>query len=166
MQKLFLTFFGAGLSPVAPGTVGSLAALPFGLLVLFYLGANSLVSLVFVLSIIAIFEINRYEKNGGPHDDKSIVIDEVVGVWLSLAITFAGVITMFSNDYALYSAITLSFLSFRLFDIWKPSTIGYIDRKIPGGLGVVGDDLLAGFAAGVFNLALFKLFEYLLPYIQ
>jgi len=166
MQKLFLTFFGAGLSPVAPGTVGSLVALPFGLLVLFYLGANSLVSLVFVLSIIAIFEINRYEKNGGPHDDKSIVIDEVVGVWLSLAITFAGVITMFSNDYALYSAITLSFLSFRLFDIWKPSTIGYIDRKIPGGLGVVGDDLLAGFAAGVFNLALFKLFEYLLPYIQ
>ena len=140
MQKLFLTFFGAGLSPVAPGTVGSLVALPFGLLVLFYLGANSLVSLVFVLSIIAIFEINRYEKNGGPHDDKSIVIDEVVGVWLSLAITFAGVITMFSNDYALYSAITLSFLSFRLFDIWKPSTIGYIDRKIPGGLGVVGDD--------------------------
>ena len=161
-QKLFLTFFGTGLSPIAPGTIGSLAAIPFGLLIMFTLGANSLVSLVLVLSIIAILEINRYEKNGGVHDDKSIVIDEVVGIWLTMAITFAGAIKIFPHPYTLYFALILSFASFRLFDIWKPSTIGYIDKKVPGGLGVVGDDLLAGFAAGVFNLVIFKVATYLL----
>ncbi len=160
MQKLFLTFFGSGLSPIAPGSVGSLMAMPFGLAVIFYLGANSLVSLVLVLSIIAVFEINRYEKNGGKHDDKSIVIDEVIGIWLTMAITFAGAVQIFPHPYTLYLATILSFVSFRVFDIWKPSTIGYIDRKVPGGLGVVGDDLLAGFAAGVLNLVIFKIVAY------
>ena len=161
IRKLFLTFFGSGLSPVAPGTVGTLAAMPIGVLVLFTLGINSLTTLTIVVSIIAILEINKYEKNGGVHDDKSIVIDEAVGVWLSLAITSIATF-IWKNPYSLYLVIVLSFLSFRLFDIWKPSTIGYIDRKVPGGLGVVGDDLLAGFAAGMLNLVIFKILSYFL----
>lgn len=161
IRKLFLTFFYSGLSPVAPGTVGTLAAMPIGVLVLFTLGINSLTTLTIVVSIIAILEINKYEKNGGVHDDKSIVIDEAVGVWLSLAITSIGTF-IWKNPYSLYLVIVLSFLSFRLFDIWKPSTIGYIDRKVPGGLGVVGDDLLAGFAAGMLNLVIFKILSYFL----
>ena len=160
LQKLFLTFFGSGLSPVAPGTVGTAAAMPFGLAIMYYFGVNSLTTVVIVLSIIAIFEINKYEKQGGEHDDKSIVIDEAVGVWLTMAITYGG-IALWKNDYILYIAGILSFLSFRLFDIWKPSTIGYIDRKVPGGLGVVGDDLLAGLAAGILNLLIFRILAYL-----
>ncbi len=159
LQKLLLTFFGSGLSPVAPGTVGTAAAMPFGLAIIYYMGANSLTTLVIVLSIISILEINKYEKNGGIHDDKSIVVDEAVGVWLTMAITFGG-LSIWQNEYIYTIAIILSFANFRLFDIWKPSTIGYIDKKIKGGLGVVGDDLLAGLAAGVMNLLIFKALNY------
>ncbi len=159
LQKLFLTFLGSGLSPVAPGTVGTVAAMPFGLAIIYYLGANSLTTLVIVFTIIAIFEINKFEKRGGEHDDKSIVIDEAVGVWLTMAITFGG-LSLWQNPYNQYVALLLSFLGFRLFDIWKPSTIGYIDRKVKGGAGVVFDDLLAGFAAGVLNLLIFRALSY------
>ncbi len=51
-------------------------------------------------------------------------------------------------NYAYELSLILSFLTFRLFDIWKPSTIGFIDRRVKGGLGVMGDDILAGFASG------------------
>ncbi len=159
-QKIFLTLFGSGLSSIAPGTVGTLVAMPIGFLIMYYFGINSLISFTFIISIIAIFEINSYEKRGGVHDNKSIVIDEAVGVWLSMSITFGG-IYLWQNSYNIYLALILSFLSFRLFDIWKPSTIGYIDRKVKGGLGVVGDDLLAGFAAGILNLLIFKLLAFL-----
>jgi phosphatidylglycerophosphatase A len=160
LRRLFLTFFGSGLSPIAPGTVGTAVSIPFGLLIIYYLGASSLTTVVIVVSIIAIIEINNYEKDGGIHDDKSIVIDESVGVWLTMAITFGG-LSIWQNQYIYYIAIALSFVSFRLFDIWKPSTIGYIDRKVKGGLGVVGDDLLAGFAGGVLNLLIFRVLSYL-----
>jgi len=159
LQKLFLTFFGSGLSPFAPGTVGTLVSMPIGFLILYYLGANSLTTVVIVFSIIAIFEINKFEKAGGEHDDKSIVIDEAVGVWLTMAITFNGKM-IWNSEYFLYIALLLSFLSFRFFDIWKPSTIGYIDKKIKGGAGVVLDDILAGFAAGIFNLLIFKILSF------
>lgn len=159
LQKLLLTFFGSGLSPVAPGTVGTLAALPFGVAVIALFGAATLTTVVIVFTIIAILEINRYEKSGGVHDEKSIVIDEAVGVWLTMAITYGG-LSLWQNPYSEYIALILSFIGFRLFDIWKPSTIGYIDKEVKGGAGVVLDDLLAGFAAGVLNLLLFRVLSY------
>ena len=158
-RKILLTFFGSGLSPIVPGTVGTAASIPFGLLIIHYFGASSLTTLVIVLSIISILEIDKYEKEGGEHDDRSIVIDETVGVWLTMAITFGG-LSIWQNPYIYYIAIALSFINFRIFDIWKPSTIGYIDKKVKGGLGVVGDDLLAGFAAGVMNLLIFRVLDY------
>ena len=158
-NRLFITFFGSGLAPTAPGTVGTLAAMPFGLAIIYYLGVNSLTTATIVLTIIGIFEINKYEKSTGTHDDKSIVIDEVVGVWLTMAITYGG-LSIWQNSYIDYIAAILSFASFRLFDIWKPSTIGYIDRKVKGGFGVIGDDLLAGLAAGIFNLLIFRVLTY------
>jgi len=159
-NRLLLTFFGSGLSPFAPGTVGTIAAMPLGFFIMLYFGVNSLTTVVIVFTIIGIFEINKYEKAGGEHDDKSIVIDEAVGVWLTMAITYGG-LSLWSNEYNIYVAGALSFLNFRLFDIWKPSTIGYIDRKVKGGVGVVFDDLLAGFAAGVLNLLIFRGLSYL-----
>jgi len=158
-NKLLITFFGSGLFPVAPGTAGTLAAMPFGLAIIYYLGVNSLTTAVIVFTIIGIFEINKYEKATDTHDDKSIVIDEVVGVWLTMVITYGG-LYIWQNQYIEYVALILSFASFRLFDIWKPSTIGYIDRKVKGGLGVIGDDLLAGLAAGIFNLLIFRVLSY------
>ncbi len=148
VQKIFLTFFGAGLSPVAPGTVGTLASLPVGLAVLYYLGMESLFLITIAVTIVAVFEINKYEKESGIHDQQHIVIDEAVGMWLALLIALSST-RQLSYPYAELSAIVLSFFSFRLFDIWKPSTIGKIDREWKGGLGVMGDDVLAGIAGGL-----------------
>lgn len=148
LQKLFLTFFGTGLAPKAPGTVGSLASLPVGVAILYYLGIESLFMLTIAVTIIGIFEINKYEKNTGEHDQSHIVIDEAVGMWLSLMIAYSTMITL-NFPYVDILSLVFSFAAFRLFDIWKPSTIGYIDREWKGGYGVMLDDVLAGVAGGL-----------------
>ena len=150
LQKLFLTFGGAGLSPKAPGTVGTLASLPVGIAILYFLGMQTLFMVTLAITVIGIFEINKYENSTGIHDQQHIVIDEAAGMWLSLMIANSTAITM-HYPYADIIAIVLSFVSFRLFDIWKPSTIGWIDREVKGGMGVMFDDVLAGIAGGLLS---------------
>ena len=151
MRRLFLTFFYSGLSPKAPGTMGSLLALVFGVLILKYLSLETLFLSTVLLSLVSINIINAYEADGGEHDDKSIVIDEVVGLWLALVLSSTT-----------WTQIILSLLFFRLFDIWKPSIIGKIDRNVKGGLGVVSDDLLAGVVAGLCSASAYKLCSFLI----
>lgn len=138
MQKLFLTFFYTGLSPKAPGTAGSILATLVGVLIYTYISMETLFLLTILLAILGIKVINTYEAGGGEHDDKSIVIDEVVGVWLALVLS--------SGTWV---QVIASFAFFRLFDIWKPSIIGKIDANVKGGVGVMGDDILAGVFAGI-----------------
>jgi len=151
INRLFLTFFGSGLSPWAPGTVGSLAALVTGVTILQFFPTQTLFMLTLAIAIIGIFEINKYEKETKTHDDKSIVIDEVAGMWLALTIAVSTAEKM-SYAYANEVAIVASFVAFRFFDIWKPSTIGTIDRRVTGGVGVMGDDILAGIAGGFLSV--------------
>jgi len=153
LQKLFLTFGGAGLSPKAPGTVGTLASLPVGLAILYYLGMETLFMVTLAITIIGIFEINKYENATGTHDQQHIVIDEAAGMWLSLMIAHSTALTM-HYPYAQLLAIIFSFAAFRLFDIWKPSTIGWIDREVKGGMGVMLDDVLAGIAGGLLSVVI------------
>jgi phosphatidylglycerophosphatase A len=153
LNRLFITFFGTGLSPTAPGTVGSFAALIVALAILQYFPMETLFMLTLAITIIGIFEINKYEKETGTHDDKSIVIDEVSGMWIALMIALSTAETM-SYENAYLMAVVFSFASFRLFDIWKPSTIGTIDRDVKGGLGVMGDDILAGIAGGLLSVVI------------
>ena len=153
LQKLFLTFGGSGLSPKAPGTVGTLASLPVGLAILYYLGINTLFLVTLAITVIGIFEINKYEKATGTHDQQHIVIDEAAGMWLALMIAHSSALTM-TYPYAELLAIILSFATFRLFDIWKPSTIGWIDRELKGGMGVMLDDVLAGIAGGLLSVVI------------
>ena len=153
LQKLFLTFGGAGLSPKAPGTVGTLASLPVGVAVLYFFGMETLFLLTLAITVIGIFEINKYEKLTGVHDQQEIVIDEAAGMWFALIIAISTAVTM-TYPYAEVLAIVLSFAAFRLFDIWKPSTIGWIDREIKGGLGVMMDDVLAGIAGGFLTVVI------------
>ncbi len=155
LQKIFLTFFGSGLGDRAPGTMGTLAAIPVGVAILYYFGMPSLFLVTLAITIIGVIEVNKYEKKSGVHDDKHIVVDEVVGIWITIMIA-ASTMVAISFPYAQTIALTLSFLTFRLFDIWKPSTIGTIDKKWPGGLGVMLDDVLAGVAAGALTAALLR----------
>ncbi len=108
-----------------------------GLPVLIFSANTLFLGAVFV-GLIAIAQIDKEEEESKIHDSSYIVIDELVGMWLAMAISglsLAGVI--------------LSFIFFRIYDITKPSLIGKIDKEVKGGLGVVADDALAGVLAGL-----------------
>ena len=103
-----------------------------------------------LISVIAVKQIDIYESEVGIHDSKEIVIDELAGMWIALSI--CGI----TNENMIYTA-PLAFIFFRLFDIWKPSIIGKIDRDVKGGWGVMGDDLVAGIAAGIATAGVYQL---------
>lgn len=155
MRKAFLTLFYSGLSPKAPGTVGSFIALFMGLGLLQYLHESTLFMLTILISVVAVKQIDIYEKEVGEHDSKEIVIDELAGMWLALSICVPNSQDM--NHFIIMGS--LAFVFFRLFDIWKPSIIGKIDEKVSGGWGVMGDDLVAGLAAGIASVAAYQLIE-------
>lgn len=150
LRKFFLTVGFSGLSPKAPGTVGSFVSLIIGLFLLEFLHVSTLFLLSLLITVIAIKQIDIYEKEVGVHDGKEIVIDELAGMWITLSI--CGI----NSSNILYMA-PIAFLFFRLFDIWKPSFIGKIDRDVKGGLGVMGDDILAGIAAGIASAGVYQL---------
>lgn len=150
LRKFFLTVGFSGLSPKAPGTVGSFVSLIIGLFLLEFLHVSTLFLLSLLITVIAIKQIDIYEKEVGMHDGKEIVIDELAGMWITLSI--CGI----NSSNILYMA-PIAFLFFRLFDIWKPSFIGKIDRDIKGGLGVMGDDVVAGIAAGIASAGVYQL---------
>ena len=160
-KLLFLTVGFSGLSPKASGTVGTIVSLPIGVVILTVLPPASLFLLTILISIVAIKIINIYEKETKTHDSKIIVIDELVGMWFALAISITEKISEFSTP--IIANIIISFILFRVFDIWKPSIIGKIDRDVKGGLGVMGDDIIAGIVAGLLSAVIVKYgMEYLL----
>lgn len=140
IKDLFLSVLYSGYSPKAPGSVGSLLSVFLGLPILYY-SQETLLLVSLLVAVIAIKQIDIYESISNTHDDKSIVIDELVGVWIAMAIC----------GFSVFGVI-LAFVLFRLFDITKPSVIGRIDRNVKGGLGVVGDDFVAGILAGICGL--------------
>lgn len=147
-RLIFLSFFGAGLSKYAPGTMGTLAALPFGFLILHFLGATTLFLSAILLTVISIKEVDKYEAEGGEHDDRRIVMDEVVGTFIALSMT--------ATMDSIWLQAVLVFVFFRILDIKKPSIIGLAERKLRGGNAVMLDDVLAGFFAGILSWAAFR----------
>ncbi|ETD27742.1 hypothetical protein HMPREF2087_00663 [Helicobacter canis NCTC 12740] len=152
LRVVFLSVLYSGRSPKAPGTAGSALSVLLGLPILLY-SAQTLFLLACLLGIIAVREIDKWEAYSKKHDEKWIVIDELVGVWLTMAII--GAVAGCS-----VSLMIVAFVTFRLFDIWKPSIIGRIDRKLKGGLGVVLDDVVAGLVAGVFSIIVLRILAY------
>jgi len=140
-RKIFVTLFYSGLATKAPGTVGSVVALVLGMVILQFLNPTTLFLLAILISVIAVKQIDIYEKEVGSHDGKEIVIDELAGMWIAMCV--AGV------TFDSYILAALAFIFFRIFDILKPSIIGTIDEKVPGGMGVMGDDIVAGFFGGL-----------------
>lgn len=139
-----LTGFFSGLLPKAPGTWGSIVGciIAYVIIKFFPTPITTLWLLIVLFTIVGIKLINKYEQNGGEHDDKRIVIDEIVGVLIT--------ISLFNNlKEDTLIKIFLAFISFRFFDIYKPSIIGKIDKKLKGGIGVIADDILAGIFGGI-----------------
>ncbi len=132
----FLAFgFGSGLAPKAPGTFGTLAAVPL------YLLASSLplpayLGLILLMFLTGVWLCGRCEKILGVQDHSGIVWDEFVGLFITLA---AAPVTP--------GTVIAGFLLFRLFDVLKPWPIAWFDRRVHGGFGVMLDDALAGLYA-------------------
>ena len=134
--------FGAGLSPKAPGTMGTVVA------VLIYLVLPSMpptiyVGLILLSFVFGIWICGKTAEDLGVHDHGGIVWDEFVGYW----------ITMFMAPSGLFWVL-LGFVLFRLLDIFKPWPIKWADKELAGGLGIMLDDVLAGIMAALCMQAL------------
>ncbi len=126
------TWFGSGLLPGAPGTWGSLAALPFAWMIAGWGGAWALAGAAGLCFLAGWWASAVYVRRTGVADPQEIVIDEVAGQWLVLALAPPDIL-----HYA------IGFAVFRVLDIWKPFPAGWADRHVEGGLGVMTDDALA-----------------------
>lgn len=133
----FIAFgFGSGLSPKAPGTAGSLAAIPVILLAHFI---HFPLWILFLITLgVGTWTAEKVSQELGEHDYPGIVIDEFAGMMLTLMFIPLS-----------FVSIVLGFALFRLFDIWKPWPIGMIDEKVKGGVGIMVDDLVAGLYSAV-----------------
>ena len=138
LNTMFVSVFGIGFIPFASGTFGSLAGLIIGYALnlinynLFFL----IIPMLFILGVIA---SNTYQKQTGEKDSSVIVIDEVVGQLIAMMFVM--------DDYVL---VFISFIIFRLFDIYKPWPASYADKKMTGGFGVMLDDVFAGIYTSIF----------------
>jgi len=134
----FATCFGIGFIPIAPGTFASAAALPFGWL-LVHAGWKWLLAAALIATLLGIWACGAHAKKIRIADPSECVLDEVAGQWLALIPAALGA----REDWRPF---VMAFFLFRLFDILKPWPISAAER-LPGGLGVMMDDVLAGLVA-------------------
>jgi phosphatidylglycerophosphatase A len=143
VAQFFAFGFGSGLSPKAPGTVGTLAAVPF----YWYLADTGLVTytlVVLISAVVGVYICGVASRQLKVHDHPGIVWDEFVGFW----------ITMWAVPVSI-PWLVAGFVVFRVFDIAKPWPISVLDKRVHGGLGIMIDDVVAGLAAcGTLHLAL------------
>ncbi|MGR3511575.1 MAG: phosphatidylglycerophosphatase A family protein [Paracoccaceae bacterium] len=153
MRRLFLSACGAGFLKPAPGTWGSLAALPAAWMFYIIGGPYLIVIATLIALVLGIYATQKDMEATGDHDPSWIVIDEVVGQWIALLPIAFGATRAGVDVLALWPGIVTAFLAFRLFDIWKPGPIGWADRK-DSAAGVMLDDVFAGLFAAIVVLIL------------
>jgi len=150
LAYVIATWFWCGYAPKAPGTAGSLAALVIAWALHTYAGVSAIgmAGLAVLLAVPGVWAAGVVARESGRKDPQIVVVDEVMGQWMTLA----------GATVLNWKSWLLAFLLFRLFDIWKPPPVRQLER-LPGGIGIVADDAMAGvygalvlFAAGWFNL--------------
>ena len=143
--KFLASGFGAGYAPQAPGTAGSVVGLGLAFVLQWASGGNWLLYLIITvfLSLLAVPVSTKAERLYGKKDCPKIVIDEIAGI----------LVTFLVVPLTWYTAL-IGFMLFRLFDIWKPFPARLLQDRLPGGWGVVGDDVMAGIYANIVLQAL------------
>jgi phosphatidylglycerophosphatase A len=136
--RLTATALGAGYLPVAPGTWGTLVAVPLAWGLDRLGGEIALLAALAVIIVVGSWAADVYCTATGKHDNQQIVIDEVAGYLVTLALV-----------PRTWPNLIVAFGLFRLFDVWKPPPVRWIDRRVGGGFGVVADDLGAGVYGGI-----------------
>ena len=134
---LLSSWFGVGRLPLAPGTWGTLGAVPLALIISYFGPIPAVISLA-VIILLAVWTSGISQKLLGKDDPPEVVIDEVAGYF----------VTIFLLPISWWSFI-LGFLLFRVFDIFKPFPIRMIHKKVRGGIGICLDDIVAGVYANV-----------------
>jgi phosphatidylglycerophosphatase A len=139
--------FGSGLSPWAPGTFGTLIAVP---IVLFVMQFGFAVHLAFAIlaAIFGVYVCGESARRLGVHDHPGIVWDEITGFAVTMLTVPAG------GGASMFYWVVAGFALFRLFDIWKPWPIREADHSLSGGLGIMLDDVIAGVFAAAILLAI------------
>ena len=151
----FLTYFKIGKIKYAPGTIASLIAGLLFFLLLYIFNIFVIFLIILVIFFYSFIAINNSFESFDTDDPQEIVIDEVVGQMLTLL-----AIPIYETLYPLPTIyyITAAFLSFRLFDVWKPYPISYVDNNVKGSLGIMLDDILAsGYSILVLSVIFFFL---------
>lgn len=138
---ILASWFYSGFLKPAPGTWGSLAALPFGVLLLYNDSLPTMCAAIAIVFVVGLWSAKIFDQQSGTHDNKSIVIDEVAGQWIAL------IPALLTWQY-----ILMAFVLFRAFDILKPWPISFIDKRLGGAMGVMLDDVFAGIFAGTIVL--------------
>jgi phosphatidylglycerophosphatase A len=155
IDGIIATWFGSGLLPIAPGTWGSLAAIPFAFLFYLYTGPYIIILATIALFFVGVWASNNIEKSAQKKDPGFIVVDEVVGQWIAMfPISFLFIFHNHNFTFSIFASISaVAFIAFRIFDIWKPWPVRNIDKSIPGGLGIMLDDVVAGIYALIVTYA-------------
>lgn len=150
------TWFGSGLLPKAPGTWGSLAAIPFAYIISVYTCTYALVFGTVALFFIGIWASDKIEKSAQTKDPRFIVVDEVVGQWIALLPLPFLYSFLDPNSFYLFPApiAAVAFIAFRIFDIWKPWPVNFADKNVSGGYGIMLDDVIAGMYALIVTSAM------------
>ena len=146
--------FGIGYFEFAPGTIMSAIAVPLAIWIALRGGGGmGIVGATLIALIIGILACADHVRETKRDDPPECVIDELAGQWLACAfclLTFGGLLP---EPHISLPLFFLSFVLFRLFDIWKPWPVSWADKNIKGGLGVMTDDMIAGLMAGVLIIA-------------
>ncbi|MEE9428642.1 MAG: phosphatidylglycerophosphatase A [Paracoccaceae bacterium] len=149
MSRFIATFFYVGLLRPAPGTWGSLAAIPLAWVIHALFGFPTFALATVVLFFVGWWATANATRGKDDHDPSEIVIDEVVGQWIALWPLSIGLWHAGADPWIFpYPGWVVGFLMFRLFDIWKPGPVGWADRRNDA-FGVMFDDVIAGLLAAL-----------------
>ena len=148
MSQIIATFFYVGYMRPAPGTWGSLAALPFAWIIIQLSGFSGLVLATLIVFALGLWATKAETAGRENHDPSEIVIDEVAGQWVALFPVAYGASMIGVNILALWPGWIAAFALFRLFDISKPWLVGWADRR-DDAMGVMLDDVIAGVFAAI-----------------
>lgn len=132
LAKYIATWFGSGLIPKAPGTWGTVAAIPFAFVITAIFGPFALLVAAILAFVIGIWAAGAYAREIEKPDPSEVVIDEVAAIWLVL--TFVPVS---------WVGWLIAFAVFRFFDVVKPWPVSLADTKLKGGFGIMADDIIA-----------------------
>ena len=148
MSWAIATLLGVGHLRPAPGTWGSLAAIPLAWLLVLAGGWIGLAVAIPTLFVAGYWATTRETAGKDDHDPSEIVVDEVVGQWIALLPVAIGASLTGAGFWSLWPGILTAFVAFRLFDITKPGPVGWADRRNDA-LGVMLDDIIAGWLAAM-----------------